>query len=218
MRWLRHSWQMVTRVSPGGRVSSPPFQGRGSRMPSLASQRPGSSVPLLHIVPGAREIEGREFALQSIDQRAMAGPIVKRLSRRYPLRDRHGGRRRLPPRRRGRAGTGHGRSARRGLWYGSGRGPGRPAGIAQSPLHRTRSSRISLRRFRAHPGFSSTWAPGHSVQQRKIVRSPIRPERPSRRPRRVVESSTKTRHGSSYVTRACRTSRPSRAWSSARTS
>ena len=38
-------------------------------------------MPLLHIVPGAREIEGREFALQSIDQRAMAGPIVKRLIR-----------------------------------------------------------------------------------------------------------------------------------------
>ena len=38
-------------------------------------------MPLLHIVPGAREIEGCEFALQSIDQRAMAGPIVKRLIR-----------------------------------------------------------------------------------------------------------------------------------------
>lgn len=39
------------------------------------------SVPLLHIVPSAREIEGREFALQAIDQPAMAGAVVKRLLR-----------------------------------------------------------------------------------------------------------------------------------------
>jgi acetolactate synthase I/II/III large subunit len=39
------------------------------------------SVPLLHVVPAARSIEGREFALQAIDQPAMAGPVVKRLLR-----------------------------------------------------------------------------------------------------------------------------------------
>ncbi len=39
------------------------------------------SVPLLHVVPAAREIEGREFALQAIGQPAMAGPVVKRLYR-----------------------------------------------------------------------------------------------------------------------------------------
>jgi acetolactate synthase-1/2/3 large subunit len=39
------------------------------------------SVPLLHVVPAAREVEGREFALQAIDQRAMAGAVVKRLLR-----------------------------------------------------------------------------------------------------------------------------------------
>jgi len=39
------------------------------------------SVPLLHVVPSAREIEGREFALQAIDQPAMAGAVVKRLLR-----------------------------------------------------------------------------------------------------------------------------------------
>ncbi len=35
------------------------------------------SVPLVYVVPAARERAGGEFALQSIDQRAMAGPIVK---------------------------------------------------------------------------------------------------------------------------------------------
>lgn len=39
------------------------------------------SVPLLHIVPCARQVEGREFALQAIDQPAMAGAVVKRLLR-----------------------------------------------------------------------------------------------------------------------------------------
>ena len=39
------------------------------------------SVPLLHVVPSAREIPGREYALQAIDQPAMAGPIVKRIYR-----------------------------------------------------------------------------------------------------------------------------------------
>jgi acetolactate synthase-1/2/3 large subunit len=39
------------------------------------------SVPLLHVVPTAREIPGREYALQAIDQPAMAGPIVKRIYR-----------------------------------------------------------------------------------------------------------------------------------------
>jgi acetolactate synthase-1/2/3 large subunit len=39
------------------------------------------SVPLVHVVPSAREIPGREFALQAIDQPAMAGPIVKRIFR-----------------------------------------------------------------------------------------------------------------------------------------
>ncbi len=39
------------------------------------------SVPLLHVVPAARELPDREFALQAIDQRAMAGPIVKRIFR-----------------------------------------------------------------------------------------------------------------------------------------
>jgi acetolactate synthase-1/2/3 large subunit len=39
------------------------------------------SVPLLHVVPAAREIAGREFALQAIDQRAIAAPIVKRIVR-----------------------------------------------------------------------------------------------------------------------------------------
>jgi acetolactate synthase I/II/III large subunit len=39
------------------------------------------SVPLLHVVPAARSIEGREFALQAIDQPAMAGAVVKRLLR-----------------------------------------------------------------------------------------------------------------------------------------
>lgn len=39
------------------------------------------SVPLLHVVPAARQIEGREFALQAIDQPAMAGAVVKRLLR-----------------------------------------------------------------------------------------------------------------------------------------
>jgi acetolactate synthase-1/2/3 large subunit len=37
------------------------------------------SVPLVHVVPSAREVPGREFALQAIGQRAMAGPIVKRI-------------------------------------------------------------------------------------------------------------------------------------------
>jgi acetolactate synthase-1/2/3 large subunit len=37
------------------------------------------SVPMLHVVPAARVIDGREFALQSIDQRSMAGPVVKSL-------------------------------------------------------------------------------------------------------------------------------------------
>jgi acetolactate synthase-1/2/3 large subunit len=35
------------------------------------------SVPLVHVVPAARERADGEFALQSIDQRAMARPIVK---------------------------------------------------------------------------------------------------------------------------------------------
>lgn len=39
------------------------------------------SVPLVHVVPAARELPGREFALQAIDQRAMAGPIVKHIFR-----------------------------------------------------------------------------------------------------------------------------------------
>jgi acetolactate synthase-1/2/3 large subunit len=39
------------------------------------------SVPILHVVPSAREIPGREYALQAIDQPAMAGPIVKRIYR-----------------------------------------------------------------------------------------------------------------------------------------
>ncbi len=39
------------------------------------------SVPLLHVVPAARDIPDREYALQAIDQRAMAGPIVKRIVR-----------------------------------------------------------------------------------------------------------------------------------------
>jgi acetolactate synthase-1/2/3 large subunit len=37
------------------------------------------SVPMLHVVPAARVIDGREFALQSIDQRSMADPVVKSL-------------------------------------------------------------------------------------------------------------------------------------------
>ena len=37
------------------------------------------SVPIVHVVPAARELPDREFALQAIDQRAMAGPIVKRI-------------------------------------------------------------------------------------------------------------------------------------------
>jgi acetolactate synthase-1/2/3 large subunit len=37
------------------------------------------SVPIVHVVPASREIAGREFALQAIDQRAMAGPVVKRI-------------------------------------------------------------------------------------------------------------------------------------------
>jgi len=39
------------------------------------------SVPVVHVVPCARELPGREYALQAIDQRAMAGPIVKRIFR-----------------------------------------------------------------------------------------------------------------------------------------
>jgi acetolactate synthase-1/2/3 large subunit len=39
------------------------------------------SVPVVYIVPAARERPGGEFALQSIDQRAMAGAIVKRILR-----------------------------------------------------------------------------------------------------------------------------------------
>jgi len=37
------------------------------------------SAPVLHVVPAAREIPDREHALQAIDQRAMASPIVKRI-------------------------------------------------------------------------------------------------------------------------------------------
>jgi acetolactate synthase-1/2/3 large subunit len=37
------------------------------------------SVPIVHVVPAAREIPDREFALQAIDQRAMAGPVLKRI-------------------------------------------------------------------------------------------------------------------------------------------
>jgi acetolactate synthase-1/2/3 large subunit len=37
------------------------------------------SAPLLHVVPAAREVPSREYALQAIDQRAMAAPIVKRI-------------------------------------------------------------------------------------------------------------------------------------------
>ena len=39
------------------------------------------STPVLHVVPAARELPDREHALQAIDQRAMAGPIVKRIVR-----------------------------------------------------------------------------------------------------------------------------------------
>lgn len=39
------------------------------------------SAPLLHVVPAAPELPGREFALQAIDQRAMASPIVKHIFR-----------------------------------------------------------------------------------------------------------------------------------------
>lgn len=39
------------------------------------------SVPLVHVVPAARERPGGEFALQSIDQRAMAAPVVKAIVR-----------------------------------------------------------------------------------------------------------------------------------------
>lgn len=37
------------------------------------------SAPLLHVVPAACALPNREYALQAIDQRAMAGPIVKRI-------------------------------------------------------------------------------------------------------------------------------------------
>lgn len=37
------------------------------------------SVPIVHVVPAARELAGREYALQAIDQRAMAAPLVKRI-------------------------------------------------------------------------------------------------------------------------------------------
>jgi acetolactate synthase-1/2/3 large subunit len=37
------------------------------------------SVPIVYVVPAARNVPGREFALQAIDQRAMARPIVKRI-------------------------------------------------------------------------------------------------------------------------------------------
>ncbi len=99
------------------------------------------SVPLLHIVPGAREIEGREFALQAIDQRAMAGPIVKQLFRAdspcaiataavegYRLAAA------------GEPGPVMRRSARRGFRHGSGRGHG-PSRRHRLPRpRRTRSS------------------------------------------------------------------------------
>ena len=39
------------------------------------------SAPLMHVVPAAREVLGREFGLQAIDQRAMASPIVKHIFR-----------------------------------------------------------------------------------------------------------------------------------------
>lgn len=39
------------------------------------------SAPLVYVVPAARERPGGEFALQSIDQHAMAGPIVKAIFR-----------------------------------------------------------------------------------------------------------------------------------------
>lgn len=45
------------------------------------------SVPLLHIVPAAREIPGREHALQAIDQRAMAGAVVKEIVRAERVED-----------------------------------------------------------------------------------------------------------------------------------
>jgi len=37
------------------------------------------SAAIVHVVPAARELPDREFALQAIDQRAMAGPLVKRI-------------------------------------------------------------------------------------------------------------------------------------------
>lgn len=39
------------------------------------------SVPVVYVVPAARERPDREYALQAIDQRAMAQPIVKRIFR-----------------------------------------------------------------------------------------------------------------------------------------
>src|SRR5262245_41217535 len=39
------------------------------------------SVPVLHVVPAARELPGRDHALQAIGQAAMAAPVVKRVFR-----------------------------------------------------------------------------------------------------------------------------------------
>ena len=61
-----------------GILTTIPGPGFTYAMTGLAEARL-DSVPIVHVVPAAREIPDREFALQAINQRAMAGPIVKRI-------------------------------------------------------------------------------------------------------------------------------------------
>lgn len=59
-----------------GIVTTIPGPGFTYALTGLAEARL-DSVPLVYVVPAARERAGGEFALQSIDQRTMAAPVVK---------------------------------------------------------------------------------------------------------------------------------------------